>query len=190
MTDISRQTTLKELAGIVGTAFAKAGVEAVLTGGAAVSIYTDNVYQTYDLDFVSRNRMEIIATALKPIGFQRESSGRYFTSSHTDFLIEFPAHELSFGETTISMSDTTIASTSLGSVRIITPTQLIMDRLAAYVHWGDNPSFEQALMIVQDNPIEWSKLFEWATLEKVDTKIIEELQAHQERIGSKEESSG
>lgn len=45
--------SLKDLAGLVSEAMRKGGVDAVLVGGACVTIYTDNRYQSYDLDYVS-----------------------------------------------------------------------------------------------------------------------------------------
>lgn len=53
---ITADTTLAELAAIVSQALEAAGIRATLSGGAAVSIYTDNEYQSLDLDFVTTAR--------------------------------------------------------------------------------------------------------------------------------------
>ncbi len=45
---------LTELAAIVSDALQRVGIVATLSGGAAVSIYTENRYQSEDLDFVLR----------------------------------------------------------------------------------------------------------------------------------------
>ena len=50
---ITKATTLTELAAIVSDALERDGIVATLSGGAAVSIYTDNRYVTEDLDFVT-----------------------------------------------------------------------------------------------------------------------------------------
>jgi len=50
---ITKKTTLIELAAIVSDALENAGITATLSGGAAVSIYTDNRYESFDLDFVT-----------------------------------------------------------------------------------------------------------------------------------------
>jgi hypothetical protein len=47
MPSISEKTTLIELAAIVSDALENAGIIATLSGGAAVSIYTDNRYQRW-----------------------------------------------------------------------------------------------------------------------------------------------
>jgi hypothetical protein len=53
MATISGDSTLLEVAAIVSAALEEAGLKSVLSGGAAISIYTDNRYESVDLDFVS-----------------------------------------------------------------------------------------------------------------------------------------
>ena len=50
---IDEHTSLEELAAIVSEALESAGITATLSGGAAVSIYSDNKYESEDLDFVT-----------------------------------------------------------------------------------------------------------------------------------------
>ena len=50
---ITEATALTELAAIVSDALERAGIVATLSGGAAVSIYSDNRYVSEDLDFVT-----------------------------------------------------------------------------------------------------------------------------------------
>ncbi len=50
---ISLKTDLKELAYIVSDHLARHDIQTVLVGGAVISIYTNNEYQSYDLDFCS-----------------------------------------------------------------------------------------------------------------------------------------
>ncbi len=49
--------TLKELAGYVSEELRKRGVETNLVGGACVTIYSENRYQSYDLDYVTYEDM-------------------------------------------------------------------------------------------------------------------------------------
>jgi len=175
MSDISKDTTLKELAALVSTALENANVEAVLVGGAAVSLYSDNVYQTYDLDFITRHSGEAISSALEPLGFTRKGKERHWENPNTEFLVEFPAGNLSFGETDMPIESAGTVSSSLGTIRVITPTQSVMDRMAAYIHWGDNQSREQAVMVIQNNPIDWEMFYSWAKSEKIDVSVIDSL---------------
>ena len=53
MEGLSPSTTIEELAAMVSTTLESAGISAVLSGGAVVSIYTNNEYESGDLDFIS-----------------------------------------------------------------------------------------------------------------------------------------
>lgn len=50
---ITRRSGIKSVAVQVSQALTRAGITAVLTGGAAVSVYSANKYQSYDIDFVT-----------------------------------------------------------------------------------------------------------------------------------------
>ncbi|MDO9557096.1 MAG: hypothetical protein Q7J82_05885 [Coriobacteriia bacterium] len=64
MQGITGETTMQELAVLVSQALERAGVTATLSGGGAVSMYSDNEYQSRDLDFVSSERLKVISDAL------------------------------------------------------------------------------------------------------------------------------
>ncbi len=53
MSEITPKSTLQDVAAIVSSSLEQAGIAATLSGGAAVSIYSDNQYQSKDLDFVT-----------------------------------------------------------------------------------------------------------------------------------------
>jgi hypothetical protein len=63
----------------------------------------------------------------------------------------------------------------MGSVRIITPTQLIMDRIAAFTWWKDQPSLQQAVDVARNNPIEWQELYEWVQKEGIPAEVIDDI---------------
>jgi hypothetical protein len=50
---ITSKTTIAELGALVCEARRAQGLDAFLSGGAVVSVYTDNRYESFDLDFVS-----------------------------------------------------------------------------------------------------------------------------------------
>ena len=50
--EINEDSTLEEVATLVCAGLEADGISVVLSGGAAVSIYSDNPYESYDLDFV------------------------------------------------------------------------------------------------------------------------------------------
>ena len=175
MAGIGRATSIGELAAIVSGALETAGITATLSGGAAVTIYAENDYVSGDLDFVTNARMGAIDKVLAPLGFVRRSGARHLEHPETELIVEFPPGPLAFGETTIDDEEATLLQTAHGPLRIVTPTQLVMDRLAAYSHWHDGQSYDQAVMVVRRQPVEWSQLREWAQREGVGSDVIDAL---------------
>lgn len=155
---IDESTTLKELALIVGGRLKECKINAVLTGGAVVSIYTSNHYQSYDLDFISHDSDHEIASALKAIGFEKR--GRYYINPCTSFYIEFPSPPLAIGNKPIFTFNE--IKTDFGYLKLLTPTQCVMDRLAAYYHWNDQQTLSQAIMVATSNPIDLMEIKKWS----------------------------
>ena len=67
---ITQATTLTELAAIVSDVLEREGIVATLSGGAAVSIYSENRYVSEDLDFVTIAPIKELRIALEPLGFK------------------------------------------------------------------------------------------------------------------------
>ena len=176
---ISKKTTLIELAAIVSEALENAGIIATLSGGAAVSIYTDNRYQSVDLDYVTAALVDDLKNVLEPLGFQSNGRPRLsvFEHPHSIWYLEFPPAPLSFGGTYVDPSDCELIDTGLGSLRIITPTHSIMDRLIAAAAWHEPQSLEQALLVAESQAgrIDWPGFDEWIIREGVggEKEVIE-----------------
>jgi len=51
MAEITEATGIEELAVMISEALESAGITATLSGGGAVSIYSNNQYMSHDLDF-------------------------------------------------------------------------------------------------------------------------------------------
>jgi hypothetical protein len=135
------------------------GIRAVLTGGAVVSIYSDSRYLTADLDFITLRDIRDVQHAMSEIGFLR-STGRYFTHSDTDIVVEFPPGPLAIGDSPVSSTGTvTICNMEL---ELLTPTQCVMDRLAAYYHWDDEQALMQALLVSSLNEIDFDQIQHWS----------------------------
>jgi hypothetical protein len=180
MRGVTRDTSLNELAVLVSQALEAAGIAATLSGGGAISLYSANEYESCDLDFVTSARTNTIAAAIAPLGFSRAPGARQFEHPETDYYVEFPPGPLSFGETVVRDDEATTLQTEFGPLRIVTPTQSVMDRLAAYISWTDNPSFDQAIMVARRHPIDWPALYEWARLERIDAAVVDRLK---KRVG-------
>ena len=57
----------------VGSHLSKNGIDAVLVGGAVVSVYTNGAYESGDLDFIIQNLMkDKVPSLMAEIGFKRK----------------------------------------------------------------------------------------------------------------------
>lgn len=153
---------IRHIASIVCDCLLKHKVDAVLSGGAVVSIYTNNEYESKDLDFISSSDIKIIEKALGEIGFSK-SSGRHFTHPETEYFVEFPKPPLSIGNMPIKKWAT--QNNKAGKLQLLTPTHSVMDRLAGYFHWNDKQNLDQALMVAKKHPIKIREIEEWSKSE-------------------------
>jgi len=154
---------LKELAAYVSSKLRKEGIRAVLSGGACVSIYSENRYQSYDLDFVENvpAAKKHLKDVLSQIGFVE--SGRYFRHSDTPFFLDFIAGPLSVGNEPIF--ETSEIALPTGILVLLSPTDCVKDRLAAYYHWGDTQCLEQAVLVIKNARVNLRDVRRWSVAE-------------------------
>ncbi len=152
-----------ELGAYVQSHLKEKGIDVVLSGGAAVGIYSAGEYVSRDLDLINcyHTRRRTIREAMEEIRFTEE--GRYFNHPETDYLVEFPPGPLTVGEESVKQVDEIKYST--GILRVISPTDCVKDRLAAYYHWGDMQSLSQAVMVARRNDIDIGEIDRWSTAE-------------------------
>lgn len=139
------EMSLTELAAWVSGHLAERGIPVVLVGGGCVSVYSENRYQTSDLDFVERDhtRHRLLRAALAEIGFEEES--RYFRHPQAAWFLEFPTGPLAVGDSPVL--ELGQVPTEQGVLVLLTPTDCVKDRLSAYYHWHDRQALEQAVDI-------------------------------------------
>ncbi|MEN8221695.1 MAG: hypothetical protein ABFR36_00440 [Acidobacteriota bacterium] len=163
---ITKSLSLEELAFVVCKVLKDNGVDAVLTGGAVVAIYSDNLYMSYDLDFVTHSSLKEIDNILKRIGFVRK--GRSFFHSETDYYLDFPAPPLSVGDKPVDTFNEITKKN--GYLKLLTPTHCVMDRLASYYYWDDNQALTQAVMVSSKQKINLVEIKEWSENEGMSDK--------------------
>jgi hypothetical protein len=141
----------------------KSKIEAVLTGGACATIYSDGEYQSNDLDFildgaVTRRQLD---EAMAAIGFHRQTD--HYTHADTSFFVEFPRGPLAIGR------DASIrpAVLKLGRVRMpaLSATDSCRDRLAAFYFWDDLSSLKAAVAIARRQRINLAAIRRWSDAE-------------------------
>lgn len=162
--------TLEELAAIVSSGLKKQGIDTVLVGGACVTIYSKNRYQTYDLDYATYDDMKAVKKAMENLGF-RQMKRKYFERTDCRWLIEFVSPPVAVGNEPIQQFQE--RQTQLGSIRMLRPEDSVKDRLASYFHWDDRQSLEQAIDICFECKVNIEEIKAWAVREKNLEKLDE-----------------
>ena len=163
-----KDISILDLAIFLSDHLAKQGIETVLSGGACVSIYTKNEFLSYDLDFVllDFSGKKKIKKILEKIGFHSE--GRHFRHDDTPFIVEFLSPPLSVGQEPVKKIQT-IGKKGC-KLKLLSPTDCVKDRLAAYYHWNDRPSLEQAVMVSLAQPVDLKEIERWSSGEGMAEK--------------------
>lgn len=153
---------IKDLAALVSKKLNENGINALIVGGACVSIYTKNRYLSSDIDFISHASLKDISKALAELGLKRESS-RHFERKGCLFFMEFVAPPAAIGEDPVK--ETAKLRTRYGMIELLTPTDSTKDRLAAYYHWNDHQALEQAVMVAKAQKVNLREIGRWSAKE-------------------------
>lgn len=118
---------------------AEGQIPPVLVGGGAVELYTGGAYTTGDLDFVGAEPGPGVERELRDAGFERH--GRHWIHEGAEIFIELPASALDEGAGVdeIQVEDL--------RVKVLAPEAVLVDRLAAWVHWRSSVDGAAALLL-------------------------------------------
>jgi hypothetical protein len=128
-----KNLSLKDFAIFVSDYLSKKEIDTVLSGGACVTIYTNNKYTSYDLDFV-------------------------LASSDDQEKVE-------------PIKETAEIKKGGRTLKLLSVTDCVKDRLAAYYHWGDRQALEQAVLVCRANPVDFNEVERWSENEGVGEKF-------------------
>ena len=171
---ISKKTSIGELGAIVCEALKRSGIDCFLSGGAVVSIYTNNKYESFDLDFVSLGDRAKIKVVMLNLGFNQDKS-RLFIHPDTQYFVEFPGSAIQIGESLVTEFSELQLKT--GKLRLLTPTDCVKDRLAAFYHWNDRQGLDQAVWVAQAQAVKLSEVERWSKVEGKSREYLEFLTA-------------
>ena len=85
---------------------------------------------------------------------------RYFRHPLSKFFFEFPPGPLTVGQEPVKVIDEVKLET--GILKVISPTDSVKDRLAAYYHWGDQQGLKQALLITRTKKVDLDEVKRWS----------------------------
>jgi hypothetical protein len=158
-----KDMNIAEFAAYISDFLEERGHRCILSGGACISIYTSNKYESFDLDFIpitfiDRKKVE---RDLGEIGFYAD--GRYFKHSDTRFFIEFPSPPPSIGEEPVK--NINLQKVDDHTIRMLTPTDSVKDRLCGYFFWNDMQSLYQAAAVVRSQQVNLKEIKLWSSRE-------------------------
>lgn len=137
----------------------------ILVGGAAVELLTGGAYVTGDLDFVG-SVPPAIGQELEQAGFTRE--GRHWFHEEGRVFLEFPSAVLGTGEEAGERDFDGV------TVLIVSPEDLIVDRLSAWLHWGSAIDGVNAYLLYRavHDELDIKRLKNRSNNEGVDTALV------------------
>ena len=106
---------------------------------------------------------------MQKLGFSEYKMKRYFVHEDTELFIEFPRGPLGVGDAPVK--EVSSRKTETGTLKLLTPTDCIKDRLAAYYHWDDMQSLEQAVWVAQENEFDMKAVAAWSEAEGMSEKF-------------------
>lgn len=101
------------------------------------------------------------------LGFKEHN--RYFVHEDTALFIEFPRDPLGVGDAPVE--EIASMEQETGILRLLTATDCIKDRLAAYYHWDDAQSLEQAIWVAEQNEFDMQSIARWSKYENKTDKF-------------------
>lgn len=159
--------SLRDLAGYVSEQLRNKGIDTVLVGGACVTIYSENRYQSHDLDFVTYHDIKKVKTALRELGFTEKN--KYFHHENCPWMVEFVSPPVAVGNEPIREFNK--VKTPLGEIKLLLPVDSVKDRLASFYHWNDRQSLEQAIDICLEQKINLEEVQRWSIQENQEEKF-------------------
>ena len=152
-----------ELAAYIQDSLDREGIKVVLSGGSAVSFYSSDKYVSKDLDLINANfaKRSRIRLVMEKIGFQEQ--GRYFMNPQTQFFVEFPDGPLSVGQEPVKeISEFELAT---GTLRVVSATDCVKDRLCAFYFWNDQQGLAQAVLVAESQKVDLKEVKRWSIVE-------------------------
>lgn len=104
---------------------------------------------------------------MEALGFKKD--GRHFRHPDSPYIVEFLSPPLSVGEEPVRE----IHEIRRGRLilKLLSPTDCVKDRLAAFYHWNDRPSLNQAVLVCKNAKIDLHEVRRWSINEGMKGKF-------------------
>ncbi|HEX6836255.1 MAG TPA: hypothetical protein VF334_06755 [Polyangia bacterium] len=160
-TTIGSKTSRAELAALVCRALVAIDDEPVLVGGAVVSIYSDGRFVSDDLDFVSWRDDRRRRPVMEALGFHKR--GSHWVHPRTELFVQFVNPPVMIGHKHVAHPAR--LRTRAGELRILSPLDCVLDRLAWHLDRGDAETLEQAIDVARAHAVALAEIEAWLAAE-------------------------
>lgn len=150
-----------ELGAMICEQLARHQIDAVLVGGAVVSIYSEGKYVSDDLDFVTHKQDKVLSPPMQALGFKKK--GMYWDHPNTELLVQFVSPPVMVGNKYIPKAEK--LKTPSGTLTILSPLDCVLDRLAWYLTHHDRQCLEQAVSVAASHHIDLDEVMRWVEKE-------------------------
>ncbi|MBI4212196.1 MAG: hypothetical protein HY540_06115 [Deltaproteobacteria bacterium] len=135
---------------------------AILVGSSCAAVYVPSL-ATKNLDFViSKFHIAEVGKLMKRLGFKAREL-RSFVCVKGPYEVRFPPPPPLAGDEPIE--STVIVSSNQGPLELLTPTDCVRQRLAAWYRLGDEDGFQQAVAVAKKHPIDFDVVKQWSQWE-------------------------
>ncbi len=101
-------------------------------------------------------------------GLGYREDGRHFRHPENPYIVEFLSPPLSVGEEPVR--EIKEMHSGKMTLRLLSPTDCVKDRLAAFYHWNDRPSLDQAVLVSMKEDVDLSEIRRWSLNEGIQDK--------------------
>jgi hypothetical protein len=136
------------------------GFAPVLTGRACAAIYAGSAIKPRAIDFVvdeySVNQLD---DAMNEVGFA-DAGGHTYTNKRCPLDVVFLPPPLAVGDDIVRQ--VAALRTREGPILILSPTDSVRERLAAYYQWGDREALAEALQVARRHEVDLALVKRWS----------------------------
>jgi len=154
---------ISQVAAIISGCMDEEGYDPVLTGRSCAAIYAGSSIHPKTLDFVARDfTIEEVAKTMAGVGFL-DSGHRTFSNKYCPYEVLLMPYPVRVGDDVVS--DAKVMRTAKGSLKLLTPTDCVRQRLSMFYRWNDRDALDDALKVASKHEIDMELLRRWSDWE-------------------------
>lgn len=165
-----QRLTLREAASVISQHIAPETGKAILIGASCAALYAPSLQSSIIELVVDVYHVNKMRALMRQLGF-RPIELRSFKHADAPFEIVFPPPPVVVGDEPVDVYTT--VKTDRGPLAVLSPTDCVRHRLAAWYRWGDEEALHQAVAVAKRRKIDFQAVKEWSSWEWENEKFEE-----------------